>query len=530
MTTKRVLNTVEEVKLAIEEFGQKGFFKRFIYSEELEKKVQDYKYLEKEGAPAFYNYHFRKPGPHIHAEEFHNSKAGIKSALGGNRSGKTYTGAQEFACHLTHIYPPWWQGRVFTDPVRLRYCAPTYERHIVPIFIKLMKELLPPGHIIKWDKNSSGFYVGFHCKDGSYVQMLNYNHPVIDFSADQFHVIWEDEPPTQAIHAENCLRVLDYNGYVMITATVIREQAWLYDELQKDEENKEVFITYFKTIDNPTMTEEKVQKMEKMLFSDEERLARLEGKPAIFAGQAFKKFDEMIHVVPTFSTLPGEYTHYMGIDPHPREDWHMAWYAINNKDQVFVIEEEHKNLKTFRDVVLRIALVEGRINAEEHDRAFDLDEKRLKELLWPRFNRPSQKINPFIRIMDTSGWEPEQDTGQPKAKKLALYGVYTKQADKSHPKAVTTLLDWINPNPAPMLFIQAHCREHIREIKNCFWDDYVSDHARERHDALPKFRAKNIHFIDLLKYLANANPQYMMVLPEQIKQKRYIPINEYAGI
>src|ERR1700679_1088765 len=32
----------------------------------------------------------------------------------GNQLGKSEAGAYEMACHLTGIYPDWWQGRKFT--------------------------------------------------------------------------------------------------------------------------------------------------------------------------------------------------------------------------------------------------------------------------------------------------------------------------------------------------------------------------------------------------------------------------------
>jgi|SRR5712692_6569900 len=38
--------------------------------------------------------------------------------LAANRIGKSDLGAFEVACHLTGEYPKWWEGRVFTRPVR----------------------------------------------------------------------------------------------------------------------------------------------------------------------------------------------------------------------------------------------------------------------------------------------------------------------------------------------------------------------------------------------------------------------------
>jgi hypothetical protein len=91
---------------------------------------------------------------------------------------------------------------------------------------------------------------------------------------------------------------------------------------------------------------------------------------------------------------------------------------------------------------------------------------------------------------------------------LAVYGIHCIPAKKIHQQAITTLHDWLNPNPAPMLLIVDDCTEHIWQMEHVVFDDYVSDSARERHDAMPELRNVRIHFVALLKYLANYNPQF----------------------
>jgi phage terminase large subunit-like protein len=58
--------------------------------------------------------------PYPKQAEFHH--AGLihreRLLMAGNQLGKTYCGAAEAAIHLTGLYPDWWNGRVFQDPVR----------------------------------------------------------------------------------------------------------------------------------------------------------------------------------------------------------------------------------------------------------------------------------------------------------------------------------------------------------------------------------------------------------------------------
>ena len=43
--------------------------------------------------------------------------------MAANRVGKSEAGAYELTCHLTGIYPPWWEGRRFEKSADPRHCA-----------------------------------------------------------------------------------------------------------------------------------------------------------------------------------------------------------------------------------------------------------------------------------------------------------------------------------------------------------------------------------------------------------------------
>jgi hypothetical protein len=62
-------------------------------------------------------------GPHrreLYAKhmEFFRAGAGSKERLfmAANRVGKTIAGAYEATCHLTGLYPDWWEGKRFDKP------------------------------------------------------------------------------------------------------------------------------------------------------------------------------------------------------------------------------------------------------------------------------------------------------------------------------------------------------------------------------------------------------------------------------
>jgi hypothetical protein len=53
--------------------------------------------------------------------EFFAAGARFKERLlmAANRVGKSEAGAYEVTCHLTGLYPPWWTGRRFAEPVEV---------------------------------------------------------------------------------------------------------------------------------------------------------------------------------------------------------------------------------------------------------------------------------------------------------------------------------------------------------------------------------------------------------------------------
>ena len=81
--------------------------------------------------------------------------------LAANRVGKTTCGAFETTCHLTGIYPDWWDGKRFTIPIRAWACGKRNEttRDIVqasllgPVAYDGMRKVLQgtgmvPGHLL----------------------------------------------------------------------------------------------------------------------------------------------------------------------------------------------------------------------------------------------------------------------------------------------------------------------------------------------------------------------------------------------
>lgn len=57
--------------------------------------------------------------PYSKQREFHDAGAehSERMFMAGNRLGKTWAGSNEWAIHLTGLYPDWWKGKRFNRPV-----------------------------------------------------------------------------------------------------------------------------------------------------------------------------------------------------------------------------------------------------------------------------------------------------------------------------------------------------------------------------------------------------------------------------
>ena len=160
--------------------------------------------------------------------------------LCGNRVGKTEAGAFECALHLTGLYDeyaPWWNGRRFSQPVKVWACGDTGTtvRDIIQVAL-----LGPPGatgtgmipaHLIQHTTSRTGVPGAIetvwvkHVTGGtSVLSFRSYDQRREAFQGTSQHVIWADEELPDDIYTECLLRTMDTpdlpgGGLVMLTFT-----------------------------------------------------------------------------------------------------------------------------------------------------------------------------------------------------------------------------------------------------------------------------------------------------------------------
>ncbi len=543
-SSKILVRTMQQAEELIAKYGSaESFFENCDLTPKLRKEMEEIVERRKQEMPEVHNYDILSPGPHKQAMEFHNSTAFIKVAIGGNRSSKSYTIIMEAVHHLLGEYPDWWTGYRYyvgldgQEPLRIRLCGSTYDRGIADVIIPTLVRLLPKGYIrdSDWIRNQNQQIIGAHTVRGDYIQFMTYKQECETYESDTFDLVGHDEPPPLAIFQANCARVIDQNGYVMVGATVLRRHAWLHDELDRMAMklgSDKVRKWTFKTEDNPTMTAEKLHRFESMMLTPEERDARMFGIPMHHSGRVFKEFQYGDIVTPTIECTNEISTLTNFIDPHERKSWVLIWVETNSAGNHSIGNEAFEGLHTYRNVALQIALVEKKISFDELKQAQQWEEEAVKKLLRERFYSDRGRYC-SARVMDTSGWKPDPQTGLPWADMLREYGIYCLQAQKrGSENMITKLRSWMAAKPVSKLTIQQHCKETIWQVQNCCWKDYVNEHLRFRHDLPAVIEPKRSDIIDLLRYLARYDPQYTPHRKQDYEEIEYEGrmVNEFAGI
>ena len=154
--------------------------------------------------------------------------------MAGNRVGKSITGGYELACHLTGIYPPWWEGKRFSQPVDCWAAGDTGQTTRDIIQTALLGQYgdwgtgLIPGHCLP--EGAIRMRPGIpgavdtvrviHASGGvSKLGFKSYDQKRRAFQGVEKHAIWLDEEPPIDVYTECLFRTMTTGGIVMVTFT-----------------------------------------------------------------------------------------------------------------------------------------------------------------------------------------------------------------------------------------------------------------------------------------------------------------------
>jgi len=153
--------------------------------------------------------------------------------LAANRVGKTEgVGAYECTCHLTGLYPDWWEGRRFDHPVKVWACGDKFQTVRDILNIKMLGPAgqhgtgMIPGDLLVYTRPKTGVpdtteiaYIKHVSGDNSVLVFKSYDQRREAFQGTEQDVIWLDEESPIEIYVECLTRTMTTNGLLILTFT-----------------------------------------------------------------------------------------------------------------------------------------------------------------------------------------------------------------------------------------------------------------------------------------------------------------------
>jgi len=268
--------------------------------------------------------------------------------LGGNRGGKTVVGAAETVYRLLgeHPYKPK-DYRLPRPPIKVWACSQDLpgssdlpHKQLEELRKWVPKEALRGG---EWEKAYAPGARVLTLANGSVVVFKSYDQGLLKFESDAVHFVWMDEEPDDKRIWTSCqMRLADYDGSWMITATPVLSllgKGWL-EELWEGRGKKDCGYDTHQlfSYSNPHLEERVLDELFGNL-SEDERLVRSVGAFARLGGRVLSEFDPRLHLVDDY--IPDRaLRHYLIIDPGWKVGAHL-FAAVDPKGCITLYAEHY---------------------------------------------------------------------------------------------------------------------------------------------------------------------------------------------
>lgn len=260
--------------------------------------------------------------------------------MAGNQLGKTWSAGFETAMHLTGRYPPWWEGKRFSEAVRWLAGSESAEltrKGIQRILLGPPENeaqwgtgAIPKADIADWARRQgvpdavATINVRHICGGISSLQLATYDQGRSKWQADTVHGVWFDEEPPEDIYFEGITRTNTTLGPVYTTLTPLLGVSNVVKRFYIDKEPG-THLTLMDIEDAEHYTPEQRAAIIAS-YPAHERKARTKGIPQLGSGRVYPIDEEEIKV--TAFAIPDHWPQIAGIDfgwDHPSAAARLAW-------------------------------------------------------------------------------------------------------------------------------------------------------------------------------------------------------------
>jgi len=280
-----------------------------------------------------------------------------RALIAANRVGKSVTSMCELSYHLTGLYPDWWKGHVFDEPIDSWAAGKTSEttRDILQELLlgkagELGTGLIPGGLIIGDPTRKIGVPNAYadvfirHKSGGrSFLGFKSYIQGFESFQGTVKHVICLDEECPMDIYAECLLRTMTVSGLMLCTFTPLLGMSHLVKDFFKAnkafKEGRQVnkFMIQLTWDDAPHLSEHEKKRLLESI-PPYQRKARSKGIPQLGSGVIYPIDEEDIKVKPF--EIPHYWPRGYGLDV----GWNRTaaiWGAWDRENNIWYLYREY---------------------------------------------------------------------------------------------------------------------------------------------------------------------------------------------
>jgi phage terminase large subunit-like protein len=390
----------------------------------------------------------------VKQKAFHGFAAQTKIFYGGNQSGKTWCGLADDIIQAIdrEAVPKHLRAyKKFEPPFLCRIMAESFPV-LENALLQKLQELVPKDQLMGGSWGSSEGSPGAYDKNARVLHFANeskfffntYEQEVRKLSAATLDRVHFDEEPPLAHFNECRLRVMVRGGDLIFTMTPIFGLSWTFDQQwQKrgDEVAKDVYVGEDLSIvtsdmtDNPTLGAKEIE-LALAGMSDEEKVARKEGKHVALHGLIYADFKKDRHVTPQ-RPIPENVNVVVGIDPGMRHPAAVVWIYLTPDDTMVVFEAQRFSGMSAAQVC-----------------------KRIQEI------NEAHGVHPLYYVIDPNARNKEHQTGRSLQMEYADNGIVTIAGQNAVTAGINRVRERFQKGT---LFVQANCAEMIDELQKYRW-------------------------------------------------------------
>jgi len=308
--------------------------------------------------------------PYPYQQKFHETgaEANQRLLMAANRIGKSYCGSMELSYHLTGLYPEWWKGRVYHQPIVAWAGGVSNEttRDIVQYELLGSPDdpaafgsgTVPRSYIIKTERkpgvpNAKSVALIRHVSGGnSSLFFKAYEMGVEKWQGRSVDAIWLDEEPSRDIYSQAVTRTLDRRGMVYMTFTPEAGMTETVASFMNNLQPGQALVNATWDDASETIMSQAGQKghlnedvMQQILssYSPHEREMRRYGRPSIGSGLIFPINEEKLMIDPVH--IEDHWPRIAAIDfgwDHPTA---VVWCAVDLDEETFYVYDCYRMSK-----------------------------------------------------------------------------------------------------------------------------------------------------------------------------------------